>query len=260
LRIFWQNATGGFLNQADFFQVVAQNVAVHISDIRQISKGLVKLESGEDIPTDAILCGTGWKSSLQYFEESVAEELGLPFDLEKENPKSKEMWTNLEKQADIETLKKFPQLASPPAHYHSPVTTTPYRLYRHIAPTGKDCQVDDCSIVFLGFIDVANSFLVALCQAMWATAYLDRKLKMPDTLERRRSVASFRAWCRRRYLSRGEVWNNMTFELLGYTDSLLADLGLESHLKGWFKYWMAPVTVADFKDLEDEYVGKYGKD
>ena len=51
----------------------------------------------------------------------------------------------------------------------------------------------------------------------------------------------------------------MTFDLLGYIDSLLNDLSLTSHRKGWFKYWMAPSSASDFGELYGEYIKRYGE-
>ena len=94
-------------------------------------------------------------------------------------------------------------------------------------------------------------------QSLWATAYLDKKLVLPSAEERLEEVALFTAWCRRRYLNNGEKGNWMTFELVGYTDRLLEQLGLKAHRKGWFKDLFEPCRASDFKGLEEEYVKKY---
>jgi len=52
----------------------------------------------------------------------------------------------------------------------------------------------------------------------------------------------------------------MTFELVGYTDELLEQLGLKSYRKGWWRDLFAPCMASDFKGLKEEYVGKYGWD
>ncbi len=92
---------------------------------------------------------------------------------------------------------------------------------------------------------------------MWAAAYLDQKLALPDLEERQKEVALFTTWCRRRYLTNGEKGNWITFELVGYTDRLLEQLGLKAHRKGWFKNWFEPCRQSDFSGLKDEYVGRY---
>ena len=95
---------------------------------------------------------------------------------------------------------------------------------------------------------------------MWATAYLDRKLELPSLGEQRKDVALFTSWCRRRYLNNGQNGNWMTFELVGYTDRLLEQLGLKSHRKGWFKDLFAPCVASDLVGLKKEYIEKYGSD
>ena len=95
---------------------------------------------------------------------------------------------------------------------------------------------------------------------MWATAYLDKKLALPDASARQKEVALFTAWCQRRYLTNGEKGNWVTLELVGYTDRLLEQLGLKSHLKAsWFRNYFEPCKQSDFKGLKDEYVERYEK-
>ncbi|RDL38616.1 uncharacterized protein BP5553_02956 [Venustampulla echinocandica] len=156
-------------------------------------------------------------------------------------------------------LATFPQLANPPPHYHKPVKETPYRLYRYIALVSKlITSAEDRLIVFIGQIGVGNYFPIVECQSMWATAYLDRKLETPSWDVQEKNVTLFTAWCRRRYLSGGERGNNMTFELIGYMDGLLEDLGLSSHRKGWIKDLLAPSMTSDFAGLKEEFIQKYG--
>ena len=166
-------------------------------------------------------------------------------------------WAALEAAADQKVLSSFPQLANPPPHHQKPVKETPYRLYKHIAPLS---DIDESrSIVFIGQINVGNYFRAVEAQSMWATAYLDKKLALPKAEERQEEVALFTAWCRRRYLNNGEKGNWMTFELVGYTDRLLEQLGLRTHRKGWFRDLFEPCRAADFKGLKDEYLEKYEK-
>ncbi|KAL8703559.1 MAG: hypothetical protein Q9201_003263 [Fulgogasparrea decipioides] len=255
--IFWQNGTGGLLNHSDFFSLIAQNVKTYCADISTLDRNLVRVQSGEEIPCDAILCGTGWVPSLQFFSREQKVELGLPHAWSDETPAEQEAWAELEATADETVLSRFPLLADPPPHFHKPVTHTPYRLYNLIAPL-FDVETDR-SIVFIGHIIVGNYFLGVEAQSMWATAYLDRKLDLPDAKERRKEVALTTAWCRRRYLTNGEKGIFITFDLVGYTDQLLKQLGLKTHRKKWFKNWFEPCRQSNFRQLKNEYVGKYEK-
>ena len=234
LRVFWQNGSGGLLNRADFFDLIAQNVRIYCADIASLDKGLIRLETGEDIPSDAILCGTGWVPSLQFFSRDQLIEFGLPHLCIDETSDIQKFWAELNAHADQKVLSSFPQLADPPSHYHKPVTRTPYRLYKQIAPLS---DIDATrSIVFIGQISVVNYFRAVEAQSLWAAAYMDGNLTLPTAEEREEDVALLTAWCRRRYLNNGEKGNWMIFELLGYTDTLLEQLGLKAHLKGWFRH------------------------
>ena len=185
---------------------MALNVRIYLSDVAHLEKGVIKLQSGEEILADAILCGTGWLSSLQFFSRDLTRKLGLPHDRDHEVPEDRNLWEHLETEADREVCTKFHQLANPPPHYHPRTDTTPCRLYRQIVPLSESSQKSsDRSIALVGYVDVGNYFPTAMCQAMWATAYMDCKLTLPSIAQQRETVALFRAWSRRRYLSRGEV-------------------------------------------------------
>ncbi|TAQ85770.1 hypothetical protein B7494_g5910 [Chlorociboria aeruginascens] len=257
--IFWSNATGGLLNHADFFEVIADNVQVECADIDALGKGQIHLKNGATIPADALLCGTGWLPSLQFFSEDMRRQLGLPHLLTIDTPEESKHWAELESVADQRVTRSFPQLADPPPHWHRPVTSSPYRLYRLAVPISNAENLDR-SIAFIGQVGVADYFPVVECQAMWTTAYLDGKLSLPSMEDQEKEVALFTTWCKRRYLSTGETGNELVFETMGYIDGLLEDLGLVSHRRGWFKDLFGPFLATQFAGLKEEYFKKYGYD
>ncbi|CAG8952777.1 hypothetical protein HYFRA_00009022 [Hymenoscyphus fraxineus] len=252
-QIFWQNCTGGLLNHTDFFEVIAEHVRIYAGDIKSLDQNGLHLKTGEDIRCDVVLCGTGWVPSLQFFTQSQCEDLGLPHMNLHDS-----QWADIEKKADAKVLATFPQLDSPPEMYIKPATHTPYRLYRNIAPLSESSTIEDRSIVFVGQVGVGNYFPTVECQMLWAMAYLDGKLDLPSKEAQEDEVALFTTWCKRRYLSNGIEGNNMTFELIGYTDTLLKDLGLKSHRKGWFKDLFSPLWARDLAGLKPEFMEKYG--
>ncbi|KAM0140659.1 hypothetical protein ACHAO1_002345 [Botrytis cinerea] len=259
--IFWQNCTGGLLNQVDFFDTIAEHVRIYCADIASVEENTIILKDGDEVLADAILCGTGWVPSLQFFTEDQKTSLGLPHLPSSESERYQDYWKMISSEADQKVVSRFLQLAKPPPHYRRPVTHTPYRLYKHIIPLPtSDSEINDNSIVFIGQVGVGDYFPVVQCQSMWATAYLDGKLALPPSQEQQKEVALFTAWNSRRYLSSGDEGNNMTFELVGYCDSLLQDLGLKSHRRGWFKDLFAPFVASSFAGLKDEYSKKYGSD
>jgi len=229
-------------------------VDIYQSDLRELDLGLVRLESGEEIPTDVLLCGTGWLPSLDFFDKDLLIKLDLPHEIADEPAASSEKWATLEKEADQKVTQRFPMLADPPAHYVKPRTLTPYRLYNGIA------SVHDNSIVFVGHVLVGNYFCVTEAQAIWATAYLDKQLALPSIAEREKEIALFTSWCRRRYLNNGENGNWMPFDFIVYSDRLLHGVGLSSNRKGWFANLFSPFKMRDMAGLRDEYLAKYGKD
>jgi dimethylaniline monooxygenase (N-oxide forming) len=215
----------------------------------------VRLKGGDEIPTAILLCGTGWHgSSFSFFEPELVVKLGLPHPFSDERAEDAETWSQLEKQADRRVLEQFPQLANPPDHPHKPVETTPYRLYNGIA------SLNDESIAFVGYAICSNYFKGVECQAIWATAYLDKQLMLPCKGDQQEEIARLAAWCRRRYLSNGERGNFLPIESTCYTDKLLREIGLSSHLKGWFRDYFVPGTSQDLVGLKDEYIVKYGCD
>ena len=173
-RLFWQNGTGGFLNRADFWETIVPNVQVHEADIHFVSSKTINLENGDKIPSDVLLSRTGWRSSFPFISTELATELGLPHH--SDSSADDKHWAQLEQEADADVLTKLPSLATPPEHSHRSRQTTPFRLYKGIAPL---CDASDHSIAFLGFIYVANYIKGAECQAIWADAYLNNNLFLP---------------------------------------------------------------------------------
>jgi len=256
--IFWQNGSGGLLNRPDFWDTIAPNVQIYVDNIASLDKNLVRLKSGDEVPSDVLLLGTGWVPSLNFFDQELLTRFDLPHDPADELVEKAKKWKSLEEEADKKVVNTFPQLANPPADYFKkPNPTTPYRLYNGMVPLA---DTSDRSIVFIGHTLIPNYFRGTEPQAVWATAYLDGKLELPGLEEMEKEVALFTAWCRRRYLSNGEKGNYMVFDMPGYVDKLLADLGLKSHRRGWFLDYFGPGTMADLRGVGEEYVKKYGRD
>ncbi|KAL8832091.1 MAG: hypothetical protein Q9191_000470 [Dirinaria sp. TL-2023a] len=244
---FWCNGPLGLAQHDDFWNAIAQNVRVCRNDIKTIEAHDVVLDDGSRIEADVLLCGTGWNYDYPFFTKEQAQTFGLPQHPQNDLPEHTELWDTLLKNADRQVLSNFPILKSPPPHRRSEVPTTTNRLYNGIAPLG------DTSIVFLGRSHLSNSFRTAEAQAIWATAYFDGNFKLPPLEEAQRQIAYMNALSRRRYPSRGIAGDYLFFELIWYTDKLLADVGLKSHRKGWWTDWLEPCLAIDLKDMPDEY-------
>ena len=210
------------------------------------------MEGGDEISTDVLLCGTGWHASFPFLESKELVRLGLPHIPSDEPVEQSALWERLYKQADAEVVRSLPILANHPEHPHKPLQYTPFRLYSGIAP------LHDSSIAFVGYMDFTDYFKGVECQAIWATAFLDGKIAIPPLEAAQAEIARFIAWSKRRYLSNGERGTFIPFESNFYLDRLLQQVGLVSHIKGWFAKWFVPGTTRDLAGLKDEYIAKYG--
>ena len=210
------------------------------------------LDDESEILADAVLCGTGWSSAYPFFSSNQACSLGLPHLQEDDSDEEARLWESLLRSADERVLHEFPMLAHPPPHKVPETSTTTARLYNCVAP------LEDYSIAFLGRAHLSNSFRTSEAQAIWATAYFDRNMKMPTTEKARENIAYMNAFSRRRYPSRGAAGDYLFFELIWYTDKLLEEAGIKSHRKGWWSDFVDPCLVNDFKDTVAEYKEKFG--
>ena len=252
--IFWENDSTGTNQRPDFWETIAEKVHVYRQDITSMTDGTIKLHDGTVLTTDALVCGTGWESTFDYFSTSEAAKLGLSVPIDAQPSDIAAKWEKLEAEADSKVVKMFPRLASPPSHFKRPLTATPYRLYKAIAP------LEDPSIAFVGNVTVGNAFLASECQGLWAVANMDGKLALPPKEEKEQDVALVNAWCKRRYLYKGRTGTWFYFDTVAYADSLITQLGLSSHKKSWYEEIYAPRMAEDVRPLLREYLHKQGLD
>ena len=250
---FWANVAGGILNREDFWDTIAPNVNVHIADIASLDHDVIRLEDGTEIAAQAILLGTGWLNSLTFFGDNERIRLGLPHPWRSEEKANSErdLWKQLEQQADEDVTRRFPMLRKPPPHHLKVAGLTPYRVYKGIGP------LDDTLVAFVGYQENLNYFRGVECQAIWATAFLDQKLNLPTKEQRMVEIARTNVYCRRRYLSSGQMGTFFPFESTIVTDRLLEEVGLTSHRKGWLKNLFSVNLAKDLRGLKDEYIAKY---
>lgn len=64
------------------------------------------------------------------------------------------------------------------------------------------------------------------------------------------------AWNKRRYLNNGHEGNYSHYDVIGYTDKLLRELGLSLPPQGLFDDFFAPCTASDFLAPWKEYLEK----
>lgn len=243
------------IQHEDFWDTIARNVSIYRSDIRAMNSRSIVLEDGSDIPPEILFCGTGWSQHYPFLSEEQAVKFGFPHrhDSELDTAKESRKWQSLLNEADNMVVKQFPQLADPPPYFKHPTKTTTSKLYNCIAP------LNDNSIAFVGHILLSNSFRSAEAQAIWTTAFFDENVHLPDTEQAEREVAYMNAFSRRRYPSHGAASNYFHFDLVGYTDRLMADIGLKSHRKGgWWSDLTSPCLASDVRDIKEEYCTNNG--
>ena len=249
-RGYWYYGTTGHRQRDDFWPIISERVKVYRGEILKVEEKTIHLTDGKVLQADAIFCGTGWKPSHHFFSEAQRAQFGLPIRLDHQSAEQASLWTKLEVEANRRVIKDFPTLAhSPLTANKKAVTTTPYRLYNGMA------SPHDPSIVFVGHIQIANSFRAAECQALWAVAYLDQRLDLPSHEAMLSDIAYINAWSRRHYPTNGQVGNFYEYELVGYTDKLLREVGVKSHLqKGLLEFRFGPCRASDLKGIREEYV------
>ncbi len=253
--IFWQNDSTGINQRPDFWTTVATKVHVYREDVVRLTENSIVLEEHELHNVDAIICATGWRSSYEtFFEDSLAHDLGLSVPIGGASSKNRDSgWQTADKAADGVIAQRFPRLLYPPSHNAKVANFSPFRLHRNMIPTNARKYP---GIVFLGHIVVGNNFRAAEVQALWAVAYLSGRMKPPDQGEMERSVALNLAWCRRRYLSKGQLGHWLYYDLVPYTDTLLEDIGVTSHRrKGWIGDFLKPCVAEDLEGLLEELKG-----
>ncbi|MCJ1284949.1 monooxygenase [Xylographa opegraphella] len=245
--IFWQNDSTGVNQRPDLWDVIAEKVKVYRQDIVKFDGSSIVLTK-DKIEVDTLICATGWRPSYHSFvDPSLARDLGLPVSTD---VTAKPEWQDLDAAADQEILTRFPRLRNPPHYHSSPPTSSPFRLYKHMLSTHPAYH----DILFLGHIAVGNNFRAAEVQALWATAYLDGVLRKPSRAHMEEEVALGVAWCRRRYLTKGELGHWLYYDLIPYTDALLAEMGVKSHRKTGVGDFWTPCVADDLKGVLQEYL------
>ena len=242
------------IQHEDFWDTIARNVSIYRSDIRTMKEKTILLEDGREVHSDVLFCGTGWNQHYPFLSKEQILEFGLPHDPIEDEKEESQRWDALLDAADRQVLTQFPVLANPPPNLKFQAESTGTRLYNGMVPQGDD------SIVFIGHVKTSNAFRTAEAQAVWTTAYFDKTLRLPPTEQMEREIAYMNAFSRRRYPSHGATGSYFHYDLVGYTDKLLRDVGLTSHRKGpWWSDLTFPCLASDLKDIKDEYISRLGR-
>jgi cation diffusion facilitator CzcD-associated flavoprotein CzcO len=266
---FWGISSTSILNyDTDFMELVRNGtIKVHIADITHLSgENKVHLSNGNNISADALICTTGWK-----FRPAVEM---LPIDLPLGLPSNSPGPNELIAKADKVILDQLPVLRTRPyrnpnyvpmksSGYEDAQPTQPYRLYRFLVPPSQ-VLTDRRTIALLGAHHVISKIPVAQLQALWLTAYFDDKISnlKPERTSQEEIEwqtilhTQFGKW---RYPAiangKGERYPEMALEGLPYVDMLLTDLGMNIwRKKSWWKNYVLPYTLDDYKGLVEEWL------
>jgi dimethylaniline monooxygenase (N-oxide forming) len=258
-------------NESKFMKLVDEGKYIHVyrDSIKSLDGKDLTLSSGKTLKSDLVIFATGWKTThTDMFSDEDLEELGLPIDVGRENDSSKEHWARLAKEAEQDIMTTFPILETAPPVFVHPLETTPFRLYRSIAPP-KLAAKGDRSIAFVGTLNNSLNIGSAEVSGLWTAAYLENLL--PDKTQAvlcdkdamEGAVAKLEAFVVKRY--RRTDRPIIFVEAQSFIDVLVEDLGCKVERKsdgsvaGYLKETFAPYVCADYKGLTREFLEKSGK-
>jgi Pyridine nucleotide-disulphide oxidoreductase len=279
---FWVASNLSILNYpTDFFDLIKDgSIKVHIADIDYLADHIVHLSTGEDLPTTALICSTGWRSTpnLKFLPEGIDRKLGFPWS---EDP----LDATMVQAADEEILRRYPVLKtwSPPNAKFRPLDDDaeaavphPFRLTRFMVPLSS---IKDRSLAFMGIASTIDTTLVAQAQALWIAAYFGGQLTPTSTescppavraaittdsksdedeLDLAWETTLHSEFGKYRYPGAfGRRNPDFVFDAIPYVDLILRDLGLSFERKqGLLAQCFHPYGVEDYKGLVDEWKEK----
>ena len=273
--IFWIAGSLSILNYPTNFFALVRNgmIKVHIADIDSLGNREIRLSDGNVIPSDALICSTGWRHrpAINFLPEGIDATLGIPHVGPNADGKAIA-------RADAVLLKKFPALRHQPllnprykpmtGHKPSESLDEPYRLYRFMVPPAL---YSERSLAFAGVVQSISTVYIAQAQAVWITAYFggynapalsqfkgDQK-KMVDHISWQTMLhTQYGKWrCPGGYGSR---FPDFVYDGIPYMDLLLKDLGLRNKRKGsFFQELFSPYLTSDYAGIVDEWRTKSQK-
>ncbi|CAK1365548.1 unnamed protein product [Cercospora beticola] len=260
--LFWSGRVGIHNYTSDHHDLIRSGqVTLHHKDIAHLSSpGRLTFTDSSTLSTDALLAITGWQlnPTIQYLPPNLSSSLGIPST----NPSQSDLtlWSTLETKADAQILSQFPRLANHPVRklpYTQP--TTPYRLYRGLAPPNLT-SANDHSLVYLKTVHCTSNTVLAEIQSLWTFAYLNNfPLKIPSSSEEiYYSTALHSRFGKWRYPWGFAQWYpEFVYDAVPYFDMLLHDLGLRRWgKKSWWREVWEGYTIRDYEGLVDEWKGK----
>ena len=190
------------MTHPELWNDIHRNKLIKVSrrEIRNMSQDMVHFTDGSSHRADMVIFATGWQSNHTIFTSGDRTASRSPTS-QLHSVKAETRWKTLEQDAEREIMLQLPLLRETPiipGKPHVVPSSILYRLYRHITPATN--PQDTPSIAFVGMLRTTGAPLVFEAQALWATAYLTGRIKLPPEQEMHWDTALVNAWIKRRYL------------------------------------------------------------
>lgn len=266
--IFWIAGSLSILNyKTNFFDLVRSGmIKVHIADITKLGDHEIHLSNDTVIPSDVLICSTGWRHrpAIEFLPKGIDLSLGIPSS----DPNAD---THSVAKVDAKLLKDFPALRNQPTlnPRYKPMggirptesLSEPYRLYRFMVPP---VLYEERSIAFAGIVQSISTVYIAMAQAMWMTAYFDGyqspALRSCKTEEEKKEKIKWYTLLHTQYGKwrcpggYGSRFPDFVYDGIPYIDLLLRDLGLKNKRKSsLWKELFQPYLTYDYAGLVDEW-------
>ncbi len=268
------NSLGVHNYETNWFELVKQGkIIVHVADVTTLRESTLCLSDGTEVTTDIVICCTGWKAepTIKFLPEGLGLRLGLPTSGTRieETVADRGLKARVRKHVLAET----PSLHYPPVRalpqtrgsddsksgVEASSLATPFRLYRFLVPY-EQRFLEDRSFAVIGAHLSIHAILLAQVQALWITAFFQRKIPgiddlSPETLDRIKYGTFYHAeYERLRHPKEaggsGDRYPDLVFDSIPYVDMLLEDLGIKHHRKpSWWREVFEPYRLADYRGL-----------
>ena len=277
--MFWLYPGGTITHERDLetLRLVDEEKLIHVDRAHIISakSRSVTLNTGATIETDGIVWCTGWElSNNRLFSPDLANELGLPVEMDKLPLNERKYWDGLDTEAGDRIVDLYKVLRSPPVEPAHDMPFSTFRLFRYIIPPKLAARGDNSIVVMGNYVSGGQGQLAADVVSLFAVAYLEDMLPpatkslLRDTVAMHKDIALVDAFRRKRYLG-FKPYRMAASEWLEHIDQAMADLGLRADrkrmrtpggwrgvfgLRAWYREWFEHYLASDYKGIVQEFL------
>lgn len=244
--------------------LVSGRIVVHHCEIEALLPDTrsVRLSDGQVLDdVDIIVAATGWDigPNIRFDPPILARDLeitgvrGARMTQEERGRENDQLVSEALKAIHTE----FAGLLNSPKTHRTEARAS-CRLYRFMIPLHPQ-SLQLSNLAFAGFSQSIQTALVAQVQALWITAFLEKKLVKPP-----KDLQSCQKWAylhteyqRLRHL--GTPYPDLMIDSIPYIDLLMRDVGLNTGRKGnWWRDFVEPNTSKDYRGLVAEWIRERG--